>query len=82
MSIPQNSENHGGNDTPRNRRTRVLFIESDGGDSPTGRSLGIDLSGIDNYNSQSPLKGVIRTKCDLGHWHSESEVTLQPWSSE
>lgn len=83
MSIPQNSESRGDETvTLKIPRTRVMFIETADGTSPTGNPIGFNLTGIENIDTMNPLRGVIRTKCDLGHWHPESEITLLPWPSQ
>lgn len=45
-----------------------------------GRLIGqLDVSPIDHANSQAPICLEIRTRCDMGEWHTTQRLELVPW---
>jgi hypothetical protein len=42
----------------------------------------IDLTGIANANSQSPVSAVVQEQCNLGCWHDRDSYPLAPWGTE
>lgn len=86
MSIAQRPESaEPAEDSPRNLRSRVLFIEDAEGrgiTGPDGKQLAVNLTEQYNTDTQAPLMAVVRIQCDLGHWHRENASPLAVWSPD
>jgi hypothetical protein len=53
---------------------RIIIL--DGADYPIGA---LDISEIENANTQCVLRLAVETRCDLGDWHRGQVVDLLPW---
>lgn len=39
----------------------------------------LDVSDVDNSDSQAPLALTLETRCDVGEWHQSQRTELAPW---
>jgi hypothetical protein len=42
----------------------------------------IDLTGIHNADTRTPLTAVVQEQCNLGCWHDRDSYRLLPWGPE
>lgn len=48
--------------------------------NPDGSAIHqIDISDIDNANTLCPIYLEVETRCDMGHWHTNSIYTIPPF---
>ena len=56
------------------KRREIVLVDGNGAEI---RSM--DVSDIDHANAQLDLIAVVRTQCDMGHWHENGRIQLIPW---
>lgn len=61
---------------PITRARRIIVTDADGTQAAPAV---IDLTNVLNANTRALLRLRVQVKCNMGHWHDETNYTLEPW---
>jgi hypothetical protein len=57
-------------------KRRIVLLDAAGSIANIGV---LDVTRVDNANTQCMMQLEVQTRCDLGHWHAGQRIQLVPW---